>query len=264
MKRALLLLFLIGCAKKEQPAPAAPAPSNEPAPVVKTSSKADAPLGEPQGHQAEWSILPRGVVLWLVGDDAKGEFGGSLATWSNEFLPTAKALAERPEMQPSVMPNGINQHSVVRFDGINNVMETNVDISPQRMPTATVFTVFSSRTDAGARKLYSDNARAAGLEGGQYCVFAGRTTTDFYPNMNTVYLTAEEFTKDNVSAWVNGKQTLDKSPAEAVEASPKMRIGPAWYGDIAEIIVYSRELSELERMQIEDYLGKKYGVKLPR
>ena len=264
MKRSLLLILLVACSKTEQPAPQPGSPI-EPAPVVKTSSRPDGALPDTQPHQGIWSIPPRGVVLWLVGDDAKSEFGGSLQTWTNEYLPATKATAERPEMQPSVVANAINQHSVVHFDGINNLMETSVDISPQRMSDATVFAVFSSRTDSGSRKIYTDDARGGGLCGsGQYCVFAGKTADDFKLSLNTVYITDEQFTKTDVSAWVNGKQTLDKTPVEAVEALPKMRIGAAWYGDIAEIIVYSRVLGDLERMQVEDYLGKKYGVEMPR
>jgi hypothetical protein len=83
--------------------------------------------------------------------------------------------------------------------------------------------------------------------------------------MNTVYVAEEQFTKTEVSAWVNGKPTLDKvAAAYDTEPPPKMSIGKAWFGDIAEIIVYSRLLSDLERMQVEDYLGKKYDVQMPR
>jgi hypothetical protein len=281
MKRTLLVLLLVACSKNEQSTPSAGSPI-APAPVAKTSSRSEAALPESQAHPGVWSIPPRGVVPWLVGDDAKPQFGGALQTWTNEYLPTAKATAERPEMQPNVVANVINQHSVVRFDGNNNIMESNVDISPQRMPDVTVFAVVSSRTDAPSplRKVYGDDDggydRVAGLDnrGGDknYCVFTGKGVTgDFVLKMNTVYVTEEQFTKTDVSAWVNGKQTLDKTPAEWSTALPHMFIGGTgtayhepWFGDIAEIIVYSRVLSDLERMQIEDYLGKKYGVQMPR
>jgi hypothetical protein len=37
-----------------------------------------------------------------------------------------------------------------------------------------------------------------------------------------------------------------------------------WKGDIAEMIVYARVLSDAERAKVEDYLAKKYGVTLAR
>jgi hypothetical protein len=37
-----------------------------------------------------------------------------------------------------------------------------------------------------------------------------------------------------------------------------------WSGDLAEIIVYARKLSDAERVQVEDYLAQKYGVVMTR
>ena len=35
-------------------------------------------------------------------------------------------------------------------------------------------------------------------------------------------------------------------------------------GDLAEILVYQRTLTEDERKKVEDYLGAKYGIKITR
>ena len=55
------------------------------------------------------------------------------------------------------------------------------------------------------------------------------------------------------------------------EALPNMYIGGTgtsfnqfWKGDIAEIIVYARVLTDAERAKVEDYLAKKYGVTMVR
>jgi cytochrome c-type biogenesis protein CcmH/NrfF len=37
-----------------------------------------------------------------------------------------------------------------------------------------------------------------------------------------------------------------------------------WNGDIAEVIVYGRTLTDAERTQVEDYMAKKYGITLTR
>jgi len=86
-----------------------------------------------------------------------------------------------------------------------------------------------------------------------------------------VYVTADQFTTTDFSGWVDGKPTLTKSPAHWDEALPNMYIGASgtsyneyWQGDIAEVIVYARVLNDQERMQVEDYLGKKYGVTISR
>ena len=277
----VVIVFLaLACAKKEQPPAPAP-PVTETHPVVRvTRPDPAAPPGST--HEAVWSIPSRGVVLWLIGDDAKPEYGGALATWSNPYLPTAKATADRPEMQPSVASEAINQHAVVRFDGIANIMQANIDISPATMPNLTICAAFTSRTDAPTplRKLYGDDDggfdRAAGLDnrGGDknFTIFTGSGAQgDFSLQSNETYVTCDAYTKTDVSTWVNGKETLVRVPGTWGTALPNMYIGGTgpnyhepWQGDIAEIVVYSRVIADLERMQVEDYLAKKYGVALTR
>jgi len=88
-------------------------------------------------------------------------------------------------------------------------------------------------------------------------------------------ITADQFTKGDFTGWVNGKKMLDRVAATwgdgPDDALPNLYLGGTgtsfhepWQGDLAEIIVYARVLSDQERMQVEDYLAKKYGVTLAR
>jgi hypothetical protein len=59
--------------------------------------------------------------------------------------------------------------------------------------------------------------------------------------------------------------------ANPEDALPNLYIGGTgtsyhepWQGDLAELIVYARILSDQERMQVEDYLAKKYGITIAR
>ena len=74
---------------------------------------------------------------------------------------------------------------------------------------------------------------------------------------------------------MNGKKMLDKVAAawgaDPNDALPNLYIGGTgtsyhepWQGDLAEFIVYARTLTDPERMQVEDYLAKKYGVTVAR
>jgi len=242
---ALSLVVLLACKKKEEAAP----------------------------------IPPSGVALWLVADDAKP---GSLASWSNPLVAGVTATADKPESQPTVVANAINGHAVVRFDGERNMLMTNVDISLARMPEATVFAVFNSKTDANSplRKLYGDDDggydRAVGLDGRagekNYGVFKGNGVEGYFAlKANETIVTADQFTKTDFSGWVNGKKELDKVAAAWGDSLPNLYIGNTgtvyqehWQGDLAEIVVYARVLTDQERMQVEDYLGKKYGVTIAR
>jgi chemotaxis protein CheY-P-specific phosphatase CheC len=284
MKKSLTVLtvcwlVLSACRKKEEVAapPSAPALAKK---VVTANPEPPPPAGTP--HSEPWSIPPRGVVLWLVGNDAKAEYGGGLASWSNPYLPGVTAVADRTEMKPAVVQDAMNGHAAVRFDGLSNMMQTNIDISPAQMPVATVFVAFNSKTDAASplRKLYGDDDggydRAVGLDNRagskNFAVFTGSGVEgEFVLKANEPYVIADEYTKTEFSSWVNGKETLQKINASWGSALPNMYIGGTgpvnhepWQGDIAEVVVYSRRLSELERMQVEDYLAKKYGVALKR
>lgn len=279
---ALCLAALAACRKKEEPAPPPP-----PAQAAETATHETAPppaTPQPAVTLAAGAPIPAsGVALWLVADDAKPGAGGKLASWNNAALAGVTATADKPELQPAVAANALNGHAIVRFDGEQNMLMTNVDISPARMPEATIFAVFSSKTDAAApfRKLYGDDNggfdRAAGLddrggEGKNYTVFTGNGDAAYFAlKANETYVTADQFTTSDFSGWVNGKPALQKVAAAWADALPNLFIGGTgtvyhepWQGDLAEMIVYARVLTDQERMQVEDYLGKKYGVAIAR
>ncbi len=286
MKKKLIVLSvclvaLSACKKKGEPAPAA-APAETK--TARTSSVAPAAL-QPSVTLPAGALIPAtGVALWLVADDAKGDAGGKLASWSNTAVAGVTATADKPELQPTVVANALKGHAVVRFDGEQNMLMTNVDISPARMPDATVFAVFNSKTDAVSplRKLYGDDDggydRAVGLDdrggggGKNYAVFSGQGVEGYFAlKANETYLTADQFTKSDFSGWVNGKPALQKVTAAWETALPNLYIGGTgtvyhepWQGDLAEMIVYARVLTDQERTQVEDYLAKKYGVPIAR
>jgi hypothetical protein len=275
---SLVLLAAVACKKKEESTPA-PAPATTTVETTSSAAPAPSPAVAPP---ASTPIPAGGIRLWLAADDAKPGAGGKLASWSNTAVAGVNATADKPELQPTVVANALNGHAVVRFDGEQNLMMTNIDVSPAKMPEATVFAVFSSKTaePSPLRKLYGDdNAgydRAVGLDyrgaDKNYTVFTGNGVQGYFVlKANEPYVTADQFGKTDFSGWVNGKPALQKVVAAWGEALPNLYIGGTgtvfhepWQGDLAEMIVYARVLTDQERMQVEDYLGKKYGVPITR
>src|SRR5262245_18735904 len=182
---ALCLLAVVACKRKEEPAPA-PGPA---AAETATQETAAPPKATPQPTvtlAAGAPIPAGGVALWLVADDAQP---GKLASWTNSAVAGVTATAATPEAQPEVVAMALNGHNVVRFAGEQNMLMTNVDIGIERMPEATVFAVFSSKTDEKEplRKLYGDDNggydRAAGLDGRSeknYNVLSGNGVTAYF------------------------------------------------------------------------------------
>jgi hypothetical protein len=270
---SLLLLAFVACRKTETAAPPAPIDTAATQSVSTASPYADLPKGAPiPGH---------GVALWLIADDLKVASGSKVASWSNPHVPIAAAVADKPELQPAIVANAINGHAVVRFDGWQNMMQTNVDISPGRMPDATIIAVFNSKTNANAlRKLYGDDNggydRAVGLDNRgsdkNYVVFTGKGVTGYFNlKAHENYITSDQYMKTTFNGWLNGAPVLKDVPAEWGDALPNFYIGGTgtvfnepWMGDLAEIIVYARVLTEKERIQVEDYLAAKYLVTIAR
>ena len=286
MKRLIglaLAFSLIACKKQEAPAP-------PPQPVTKTEAPAPAPVVTPQTAAtlpAGSPIPANGVLLWLTGDDALvSATNGKVETWKNASVPNVTAKAEKPEKAPAAAANALNGHATVQFDGTDRMLMTSVDISPARMPEGTVITVFRSKTadKAPLRKVYGDDNggydRAIGLddraEDKNFTLFSGGGVQGYFNlEVDKPYIVVDEYSPKEFSGWVNGNAALTKIAAswgdKPDESLPNMYIGGTgtsyseyWNGDIAEVIVYGRLLTDAERTQVEDYLAKKYGVALTR
>jgi hypothetical protein len=280
-------LALASCKKKEE---AAPQPAAL-APAATTSSAVPAPA--PKGptpipnvpFAAAAPIPGNGLALWLTGDDAmKSAAAGRLASWTNPLVPNISASSSEKNAQPSVAANAVNSHAAVRFDGEANMLMTNIDISPASWPDVTVITVFNSATEATnpLRSVYGDDNgdydRSAGLDdrsgdGKNYVIFTGDPGVAGYFTLkaNQNYLSTDQYTATAFHGLIDGKLALTRTDTHWGEALPNMYIGGTgtsfgqfWKGDIAEMIVYARVLTDAERMQVEDYLGKKCGVTLAR
>jgi hypothetical protein len=270
------LLVVFGCAK-EKTAEAPPPATAE----TTTTAAATQPLAAAAPPQATMTLaadapIPgTGVLLWVRADDAVAK-DGKLQSWPN-------VKPAHDDQLPAVVPNALNGHSVVRFDGTDQMLMSNVDIGPKRMPEGTVISVFRSATaDASPlRKLYGDDNgsydRAAGLDdraaGKNYTLFTGIGVEGYLQlTANTTYIAVDEYSPKEFNGWINGAATLAKTPADwGEDALPDLYIGGTgtvyqefWNGDLAEMIVYARKLSDAERTKVEDYLAQKYGVTLTR
>lgn len=185
--------------------------------------------------------------------------------------------------QPSHVPKALNGHAVLRFDGVDDMLKTNIELGRGRMSAATVFAVFSSMTADPAlklRKLYGcDNSGldpAAGLDtrsAMNYGIFTGSGVHPYFKlQANRTYLTSDVWQWTEFTGYVDGKRMIDHHSINSdTNTLPNLYLGGTgevygehWFGDIAEVIVYSRTLEDAERQKVEDYLAAKYGVTLNR
>jgi hypothetical protein len=290
MKRIAILaaLFALAACRKpaEAPATSSTAPAPPPAAATTTTATTTATYVPPPDVSAANAPVPtNGLSLWLRADSGvTAGADGKVSAWAVEGSPV-KATADSPEKQPTVAQNAIGGKPAIHFDGGTQMLEANLNIDPAASPQVTVISVFSSETDTPSplRKLYgADDGgydRAAGLddraEGFNYTVFGGSAGVVgiFKLAANTPYLTVDSYdqTKKVLNVWVNGAPAKQNQEIDHGAGLEKFYIGGTgtvyhepWLGNVAEMLVYRRILTDDERKKIEDYLAGKYGMKLGR
>jgi hypothetical protein len=290
MNRTIACLLVVaaaafGCQKKEEPVTAAPPPSTAPSvATTATTTTAATPTGTFADVKLDSAPVPTsGLQLWLRGDYGVTATEGKVTSWAVEGS-SLKAEAKDPAEQPSIVANAINGKLALRFDGDHNMLEVPMSIDAEAAPELTVISVWSSATadKSPLRKLYgADDGgydRAAGIDdraadGSNYTVFAGNggVAGIFTFAANTTNLTIEDYANKKLNTWVNGAAAKSNIAAEYDHMPDHLYIGgtghsytESWKGDVAEMLIYKRTLTDDERKKIEDYLGAKYGVKLAR
>lgn len=275
-----LAALVVACGPGEKPA------NDNPVTTATTATPATTTtVGTPTAVPArpDVKIPSEGLALWLAADElAKtGANENEITEWRSPNNMRAVAIGEG--RAPRLYANAINGKAAVRFDGENDLLQTNVNIDPEVMPNVTIVAVFNSRVaeTETQRKLYGhDNGgydRAAGIDGraptANYTIFGGsQSVVPFFTlEANRTYLTVDSYAPDALNAWVNGEKKVNAVPAKYDSGLPHLYLGGTgpsfdepWAGDIAEVLVYMRTLSDAERMQVEDYLAAKYGVALVR
>ena len=238
---------------------------------------------EPERVDLKAEVPRNGIALWLAADEAQPNPGStSVDFWQNPEIGGPRASVLNIAGQPLFVPNALNGHAVVRFDGVDDMLRTNVEFGRGRMQAATVFAVFNSATESRSplRKLYGcDNGGfdpAAGLDtraAMNYGVFTGSGVHPYFAlTANRYYLTSDLWQWTSFSGWVDGRLMIDRQPINSdtntLDALYLGGTGPvyreSWHGDIAEVIVYSRALEDEERRKVEDYLAEKYALTLNR
>ena len=234
----------------------------------------------------DWSTLPKAVdvtpLLWLRADSMSGAAGSPVASWPAN--PGPAAAQSDPARQPTLAKLG--ERAAVRFDGVDDMLEANLNINPSAHARLTIVAVFSSDTNVPSplRKLYGaddgDWDRAVGLDdravnGRNYTVFAGpdqEVAGYFDLNNDTAYLTVDQFGAGTFDGWVNGHHALQNQATNPQgDGLPTFFVGGTgtifsepWKGTVAELLAFDGVLSDPQRAALEDFLGRKYALTIVR
>ncbi|NQT52136.1 PEP-CTERM sorting domain-containing protein, partial [bacterium] len=186
--------------------------------------------------------------------------------------------------RPTLVPNALGGHDVIRFDGTEDLFCIDGTWSAMDGDEATWFVVAQSdftteqslvrmNTSTGAARYGS---LTKNTNGGEF-ISHSRTSAGGWVGANSTGAATSDYfvmssqwaADDTISQWVfteNGSQ-ISASASGATDTGgtfSSMRIathngsGTRLRGDIAEILVYGNDISTTERRDVEDYLYNKY------
>ena len=180
------------------------------------------------------------LALWLDATDLDGNDaadsaanGSALPSWTDKSVTPKTVNQTSSTEQPVVISNAIGGKSVVRFDGNGDVLN-----------------VSSIRTEAGAYSIYAITQRIS-ESGDTSAHLASEPTWALIPSA----------TADSFSAQVA------KNSASSGASLTNIKLGKSgssttndFGGDLAELLIFSRQLNSTEEQKVEGYLAHKWGV----
>lgn len=231
-----------------------------------------------------------GQVLWLDAADAttirdadgdnaatgtggsNNGFGGTVRTWVDKSGSGFNVTNNTANQQPLYNATGLNGKGVLTFDGSNDKLTNTGAAIPGN--DHTTFIVFNRTTATGRDAVFD-----LGNGGSRNAIFineAGNNRINYYVN-STFYNSSSNYTASTyemlsvvhdittATLYRNGASqfsgtTLARASTTGIFVGDDSSGGDELQGNIAEIIVYDRDLTSDERRDVENYLASKWGL----
>lgn len=215
-----------------------------------------------------------GLQVWLKADSLALNDNDPVASWLDSTSNHIDVLQGIAGSKPLFKTNIINGKPIVRFDGIDDVLEsTAILIVPQPLTAFAVSkfiqagtndSIFDSNNSTQRATIYKQNTDKLSFFAGTEVPEAVAETipTAFFYLSGIFNGASSKLYKNgiNISSGNVGAQGLGN------ERTSTFRVGSAnagtsfYHGDIAEIIIYNSALSDTDRQSVETYLKNKYGL----
>lgn len=233
------------------------------------------------GNYCISQINMSGLSLWLKADEGVEKKENDVLRWRDQSGHHHDALVTPSLQSPQYIPNALNGKPVIRFNGINNGLQTD---SFQTFPNkrGTIFMVLkingpSTKSGSGANSLIS--------------TYLGKKTTWQFVEMKDVYcfydgegaqgfpvaalfeqswevVSINRYNDTTFKLYRRGEPRVDfnvknnQPDVNAVKIGSNGRL-EVMNGDIAEILIYNRSLTEAEIKEVNRYLLSKYNIEPP-
>jgi hypothetical protein len=235
-------------------------------------------------------VAREGLKLWLKADAGVTQNRGSVSRWIDQSGSNNHALQPDPQSQPSLIAAAIHGKPTLRFNGVGSFMTFHLPING-----LTGMTIFLAAANSEDRRVDPTQWPGSFLSysallweetqtwGSTYVgPFQGRVSFRFgttqsgnkplysrtVPIDGSYSVTAAIHEGTTDSLFVDGRPVLSEGGKRPTIQGTKdvaflgSSSGPSptyFPGEIAEILVYARALSESERREVEQYLMTKYA-----
>ncbi|MDD2600963.1 MAG: CotH kinase family protein [Kiritimatiellae bacterium] len=231
-----------------------------------------------------------GLVMWFNADSESYSHGAAVATFNDRSATGNNGTQSTTSMRPTYVTNAVNGHAAFRFDRAkiqSMILDTSDFKGTTTLRDISLFYVCKWGGQATSGLF---GAWAAGSSSSQHCHFeisntAGSTrlrmgnidsgshiTGMFQPNQWGQVAAVMRSAGDNpeARAYANGelRHTLRGDPGNlTISGYGKMEIGRSdenrqFGGEMAEVVMFNRALTEVEISQVARYLAQRYGTPL--
>jgi len=224
-------------------------------------------LGIPMPASAAPASSP---LLWLRADAGVQSTSSKVYQWDDQSGNGKHATMTVDARKPTLVSGALNGLPVIRFGGAQSLNLLN-----PASPTA--FTVFIVGKNSKATETFSMILGPGGSfpnnqlrwENGSQALFVGTgnnlpVITSTIGNTRVYHVLSARYDGSVLKVYRNGNPLSSHSFTTSGPWTLS-NVG-AWYstyfmtGDLAEVLIYSRALTETERSQTNTYLGTKYGL----
>ncbi len=216
--------------------------------------------------------IPQGASFWLRADSGVVKSVNQIVTeWKDQSGTSKSAFQTFPVAQPTLIPNSINNFPAIHFDGRYDYFDCPPIFPIFKDYTVTIVTRINDFSKLN--NLVSGNSHAIYLGGTTFPYVLNDTAQPWQQVVSHIPLSVTQPTLITVTyrqntqratIYING--TLADSGYVGTNKDSSLYLGAfqegqsVLSGDLAEIILYSRTLSESDRKQLEDYLFTKYAI----
>ncbi len=220
-----------------------------------------------------------GNALWLDAADSSTLTlnGSNVSQWSDKSGNNHHFTQATGTAQPTYRTAGMNGLNTLMFNDSSSVLTNNTLLSAANFSSqqATMFAVFKPNSDY----MYSITSISPTV-GGYWRYYDNLSYISEFRNVRVesvdlnmptngaaiaTFVSGEAADPSGYKFLLNGIQKIAVYPNFGLPENKEMLIGydvfsQFYNGDVAEVVIYNRALSDAERVQVENYLQAKWGT----